>query len=670
MLKTKSLPIAFLEFTGLYLCLVAVFLIWGRMIVGGIYHGTSLPILNFLITHQGANSLDYYLHKCVMLLVAGYIIGAAALAAWVIPQKMSSMISAHYGRAVGLIFIGYGIYVLALFWTPEFFAQPVSQDDYIFRFVEGQRLAYGFLHHFSVPLYDPFINAGQLDFGIDQFWPALFFALFGWTGHPAVVFNIAILFAYVVPLVLAYFFARSMPLNPPGRVIFLLAIALQLTGGIDSREFYRSGCFGFVLSTYFALYLFSLLRRYLAENKIRSLAGATLWGGFALWVHPLTGMTFLALALPLLVTFWRQLTPQRIALLFAAAGIVIIFNLPWIAPFLRYAWMSPTFTAPNLQTWPGIFAYSLFKDRGFDFLCILFIVFVYRTIRTRSTFNLSIIISCLLLALIAFFGSQIGLAFAEPARYSIPLEVLITLSVAMIFQHEVARKNFVYIGALAMLFLALVSPPLRLRFGYSYAPAAGRIIDYVKHSMPQGGRLLVQESAGHPWFGSHFPVALPYFTGKEIIATTQYNVSIHYPHFIDNSMLGLPLASVGDSALQSYLRRSFVSHILVFSPEDRDAFNKRPWLRKTFSEGPFCIFEYGPGNTSRCFGSGAKARAAHVSLIITNAKSPSVVIGYHYYPFLKVTPPQVTIGPEMIADDPIPFIRAHNGSCEDFVIHQ
>jgi hypothetical protein len=671
MRKEKSLLAILVAYTGIYVCLSILFYFFGRPFIAGIYQGQSLPFLNILISHQSTHPLNYYFIKCIRLWVFAYFIGCAAITSFRQPQKLCARLSAHFSLFAALVFAAYGFYVLFLFWNPGFFTQPVTQDDYIHHYVFGLSEA-EYLRHFFTPWgYDPFQNAGWVNYGIDNFWGALFFVLLGWIHQTALIFNCAVVLAYILPLFLVFLTARVMQLDKTGQFVLLILSAFLLTGFAELRNFYRLGVYGFILSTYFALFIWSLVYRSIHGERPALFIWAVGVAGFACWIHPLTGLTILILVLPSLAGVRKQLTVRRCLFLGAGALVVVCANLPWMLPLLHQK-MFFKMATPLMQTGPGYFFYILRSDRGFDLLFILVLVFIFRTIRNKNLLYFEIIVSALIMAVMAFCGTQIGLSSAEPSRYLVPLGILIVFAAALIAGNELAERNLIYYGALALLSLVLITPPIPLRFGYPADSSADRLISFVKRSVPKTGRVLVQESLQYTYFdtSSHFVVALPVYTGREICANLGPSPGMLYPRFFENELFGRQLEIMPDTMLRSYLNLYAVSHVMVYSPEARQYFSASRLFRNVFSEKPFTVFEYLSRDTGRCFNCSAEVRSAQGKLFVSNAQGPSVVLKYHYFPFLKVKPAGLKIEPAMLMDDPVPFIRVDNGTVRDFIVQQ
>jgi hypothetical protein len=456
----------------------------------------------------------------------------------------------------------------------------------------------------------------------------------------------------------------------PDRILFLVVTALLIIGFHEMRAFMRAGVTGFVISTYFAMYLWSLVYRYIREKRTRLIVSATAWGIVAMWIHPLTAITFPFLAVPGLVFSWKRLTVRDGILLGAGVAIVAVANLPWILPYARNVSFMNHLEASFKQTWPGYFLYVLRMERAFDFLLVLFSVYAYRAIRDRTIEKIPVIVSAVLLAMVAFFGTQIGLGGTEPMRFILPLNVLLSFAAVNIAQKELAGKNWIYWGASFGLLLFLARPPDPLRVGFC-DQRAEHLLGYIEKSVPPNGRLLVQESIEHAYFDCHFTTALHLLTGREML----FNPGGHaaepqFPRFMDNEIFGRRLSAVSDSLLQAYCKLYSVTHVLVCNPAGRDFFRNIPEFKELFFTDPYAIFEYTAQETARCYGCLADVRPACGSLTVTNAQGPEVILKYHYHPMLKIKPESLKMEPVNIMEDPVPFIRVKNGTVRDFVIHQ
>lgn len=670
MSKKNSFLLVFSVWSLIILVSIGIVVVWGRDLFSAILNGTLFP---FIKQHHASGlpgSIDHYLVKSLWIISTLYALGISAILLLLSPQTLFRKLTSWYPVVVSIIFCVYAGYVLSQVCSPEFAKQPITMDDNILHFALGQESC-EFIKHWGTSWgYNFFANAGQFDRGIDNFVPMVLFLLLGWTGQAALIFNLSVLLSFFIPVLLAWFFARNMLAEKPARILFLLVTALLIIGFHEMRAFMRAGVTGFVISTYFALYLWSLIHRYVLEKRTGLIISATAWGTLAMWIHPLTVITFMLLVAPTLALSWKRFTGRDIIFICAGFAIVVAANLPWILPYHQNIAFMQHLEASFKQTWPGYFLYALRMERTFDFLLILFAVYVYRAIRSRHSEKIPVIASATLLAMVAFFGTQLGLGGTEPMRFILPLNVVLSFATVSIAEKELAGKNWIYWGAFFGLVLFLSRPPDPLRIGFGDARAE-KILSSIKETVPLNGRLLVQESIEHAYFDCHFTTALHVLTGREIL----FNPGGHaaepqFPRFIDNEIFGRCLSEISDSLLQAYCRLYAVTHVLVFSPAGRCYFRNNRLFKELFFTDPYSIFEYTAQESNRCQGCVADVRPSCGSLSVTNAQGPSVILKYHYHPMLKIEPASLILEPVKILDDPVPFIRVRNGTVRDFVIHQ
>jgi hypothetical protein len=639
----------------------------GFPLISKMYDGLASPFLNRLINHHFEYPVSHYYTRSIQVLMSAYVLMALTIVFLKIPLKVISFLKRKYVYVVLALFLCYSAILLFMLWDKDFFKQPISMDDYSIHFVEGQNELQSFKNFGTHWGYDISRNAGRINNGNDNFWSFLFFLTFEWINNPALVFNISVILSFLIPLVLCFLFSINMRFTKVQQILFLTINIVLLTGFKEIKNFLLSGCTGFILSSYFSLYLWSLFICYFDEKKTKFLIVATVIGCFALWVHPLTGLTSITLLFPLVLLSIKGIGKKELLALSLSLLCVLVSNLPWIIHLVSNGHLHESMTASYLQTKPDQLLISLKSNPSFLLLCILFCRYATITVIKRAWGDFRIVLSVLLLSLVAFLGSQIGLGYSEPARYIIPLTLVLSVCVIKLFENFF--RNPAYVILLSLIFLFTIKPVFRFRYGYGQC--GQDIVSFIKENVPKDTRILVQETIyGHPWFSAHFSNAIPYFSEVEVVANSGHAQELHFPRFIDNTMFGVSLSNVNDSVLFRYFDLYAISHVLIYEDLARDFFSKKKEFESVFRRGQFEILYYTKAKQGFCYNCSAEIKAQSGIITINRAAKSDIILKYHYYPLLKVVPDTIKIVPVKLFEDPVPFIRVVNANDGKITINQ
>jgi hypothetical protein len=237
-------------------------------------------------------------------------------------------------------------------------------------------------------------------------------------------------------------------------------------------------------------------------------------------------------------------------------------------------------------------------------------------------------------------------------------------------------KNILYIICLTVLFVPLITSPMRIRYSFDInAPrgAWGELLDFIKNDTAGNGRLLLQDSERiRPYGFTHFPGIIPHATSKEMAGGPGWVLykDFKFVSFIDDTVFGRkPLKKISDYRLKQYLELYNIRYILTYSNIAHEFFGKSNMFKHIFKAGAYNIYEYLESKGSYCYEGTADIRVDYDKIFVENASPGTIILKYHYIDTLRIRPDWLKIGPVRLMDDPIPFIKVENGTCTNFTIY-
>jgi hypothetical protein len=302
--------------------------------------------------------------------------------------------------------------------------------------------------------------------------------------------------------------------------------------------------------------------------------------------------------------------------------------------------------------------------------------------------------SFIFLFIISFFGSQLGLADIQPARFIIVLLVLAVFIISRMVEREreMDGKIFFFLCITALTIIS-INPQFRFGYnkvyilgisttkssqveftcGYSGYDEASDILDFIKLNTTRNTRIHVQDSViqgYHPYFNSHFTAFIPYATSREILAapSAQPPTSFAFSQFVDDNIFGKKLSQIPGDELKEYLELYNVKYILIFNESTGDYFDRNGFER-IFESGIYRIYEYPESSESFCYNCTAVVNAGYDRIFVENASTGTTILKYHYLETLKTRPDTMEIKPILLMDDPVPFIMVENGNNSEFLVY-
>jgi hypothetical protein len=646
-----------------FACLMAVgaYLAIGRQIIAEAYYHEGWPLITKMLT--SALPIEHYYTRAVQILGYIFFMGNLLILSWQYPERLRRLLSKQYRPAIATILGLYVILVIRGFCIPHLLNEPITSEDYSIHFANALAGSSLFLEHGVHFGFTPFHGAGCFTPGIDEFWSSLWLLLLGRLLGAVPAFNLSIFAAFLLPTICAWRAARNFGFSRATTVIWVLFSTLLLAGYTPIRAFFVFGAYGFILSVFLCLYCLSLAHRYINKPHPGRLIWLFCAGVFSLWLHPLSGLTFPVLFVPYAVAHLPRFTRTTAIHLFLAGVLALAANLPWIVPtavFMRQG--IKDVHQLNGQTHPDRILRQLADEPSLTLAFVLVAVcFIVRRRGLWRGMDSCLAISTAILAAVTFFGTQLGLSFTEPLRYTTPLCVLMTFWLAAASTRLLSLKNPVIFIPASLFVLSLVPIPPELVCGYTSYPAVTHVLNTLQQSK---GRVLLQD---HPFKAPYCPTRLaamiPWYTAREVTGTPFSDLPPRMPQFVGNRIFMQSLDSLSPDRMLAYLRLYGVRSIVTYSPLAKQVFDNLLFVKCIDSVGRFRIYGRTDGPEAD-----VSVAATYGQMEISNACSTVTVLNYHLLPGMKVIPSTLKLGPVWRLDDPDPFIKVDNGSCRRFVI--
>jgi hypothetical protein len=568
-----------------------------------------------------------------------------------------------------ILFFVYAGYLAFVFIRPQFFTDPIIQDDYALHYANAIET----VNHLTSKSigwgYSPQYCGGRLAFGINEFWFAAFILLLAPVFGAALSFNLSIIAGFFIPPISMYVMFKFFGFRQNSMITGLIFIMLGIIGMIPLRSFYYTGCFGFIIGTALCFLLLGITKRYVKSGSIVILFILCIVGSIAIVIHPLSAVVFLCLALPFVILQWQDLTLKTFILLIVAGLIATGLNLTWFIPHTQYLKVLEKGAVTGMQTHPFFFLEIIKENKAFAVLSILFSIqlfklYVHKQYKDAITWS----VSASLLSSIAFWGSQIGLNHFEPNRFIIPLIFLMMIVVASNIKIGFSRIKIVEPLLTVCFILMIIKPIPAYTIGFKKFPEVNKIVDALQKEKYDHGRVLFQDAYDHPWFDCHFAALIPVFTGRETTANTFRLSPPRYAQFVEDMLFGTTLDKIKEEELKENLCLFNISFILTYNDEARQFFNSCRLVTLDRNIENFTIYKVNNFEDNLCFNCSADISADNETIQIENARDSVTTLKYHYFKHLKVVPGSLTIAPVLLLNDPVPFIQIRNGAKHSFTI--
>jgi hypothetical protein len=651
------------------LCALVAYFALGRRAIVDIYYQRSLPVLNRLICHQDIHSAAYYQDRALVLLLCAFVLGIAGMALLRYFREVEALVSRRFRLIAILLYIPFSVYAAMTFIKPGFCSEPIANEDYAFHFTGSGEVVQHLLNRGTIWGYNPFLSAGKMSYGVDDVWSALVMLPFAWLHQPALLFNISVLIAFLLGPLLALGSVLLFKYERADALLFFVFAMLLDIGFLPIRGFYYTGGYGFPTANWLCLFLFGLTHHYIQNRSRVVLILLVILATLAVYIHPLSAVIFPLFFLPYAIANYRSFDLRIVASFAVSASVVLCASLVWVHRVLTP--QSFAMDYPGLQTSPSLILATLRGDRAFLLLNVAFIIsaILYGRQGNRAVVFAGAA-SYLSLLAIAFWGTQLRLGVTEPTRFIIPLGIFIAFFATPAIVRSFRSGKILLLVMILCLFLDLLRTPLQYQLGLP-DQTADAILNVLQRP-PKTGRLLIQEARlaeaqQHlPYFNSRCASLLAYKTSLETINDTWPFAK--FEEMIADRVFGRTLGDFSAELFQQYLDLYNVRYILLYRPQERELMAKFPFLHEQLRSGRYTIIENISKEPTAIYRGAGVVGASYDRIAVTNAASPETILKYHYAPGLRATPSSVKVEPVKLMDDPVPFIRVHNGTCTSFVV--
>ena len=485
-----------------------------------------------------------------------------------------------------------------------------------------------------------------------------------------------------------------------GAAAGLLVFRLGVAG-----MFHVAGMVTAGMVTWFGLYLFSLLYRFMKHQDLPSALLLIVFSPLGLLIHKTVVVILAVPVLVLLIQNVRKLKLTSYIVLAAAAAGTLALNWFWLKPTFQFFKYKTFLTeAPFwqnrdlLRPLKDYFTLSMYantvelSDRwwiGLSHTAMLWVLLIggmaglvlWRR-NGRGDLALPVAVTAAFFFVFGYFGAFVQL-FAEvnPTRYLpvMNLLLLIPATTAMLHVYRgigsriTANGLFlaVALGVCMVSFFHLqrFDKLLQLRTGEPETREVTQLINELR-AMPPQGRVLLEDSGvmdhegpGQVYAMSHIPALFPQKTGKAFIGGPYPYVFVkhHWTDFHDGKIFGRNMDDVPFRRMKKYMALYDITRIVCWSSRARDYFNAYPdYFRPEKNVGYFQIYTVARKPDSFLRGSGT-ARATYNRIELTDVKPEGgeIIIKYHWLDSLRTDPP-LKISSVRFMDDPIGFIRIQN----------
>lgn len=508
----------------------------------------------------------------------------------------------------------------------------------------------------------------MISFCVDALWPALFILLFEGILGAAFAFNLSILSSLLVPVLLIWLTSINFGINNQKRTLLLILNMLAITGIPPLFQFYSFGCNGFVLASYIAMYVLSLVYHSTYNTSMWRFFLLILSGLFLAILHPLGALTFILIFIPFPLVYKKQISKK--ILLWWLSGLLIVLSVSstWLIPYFTVYPGKDNLIRAYMQTSPTLLFTTLLENKPFSILLFLSAVSGY-TIFTKQEQNKNgfsrlklFITGAFFLSVVAFFGTQAGLADSQPQRFIIPLVIMLTLIISTATRHTHSTKM---IRVVSLLALIIIVEPGSQRYIYrsDYPDDLQKIISFLSASN-DNRRILIQDSDTHPYTYTHISAWLPHGTSMETTAHPYTGLKPKFTQFRADTLFDQPLDQLRTADLKSYFELYNIGWIIVYSQSARAYFDSIPEIEPLIVSPTANLYGTQVKN-SLCYKGSADIDATYNQFIVNNCISDTLILKYHYFKYLKVFPNSVLIDGVYLQNDPVPFIRLINvnGTC-------
>ena len=484
--------------------------------------------------------------------------------------------------------------------------------------------------------------------------------------------------------------------EPPVRIVPSLAAFLGTAYWWNSlpREMFFYGVVGFPPAAYLSLLAVSLFYRILNSERLLTVT-RVLWLVVAVAILPLHFQTVLILAPPMVALLMTQREfLHRRGLLWVGAAIVatVLANLVWLLPAITHradevsstiVAQLPLFSSSDPLTFVKDYfsqsGYWTFRPSAWEkglrwLLLILGGMGIFRLTRDgRRDLGVMLSVAVGTLFLVTYFGSFIpSLRGWQPLRFKVPFDLYLVLAASFLIStwkssqpyglSRIAVPIVLICGGMAFfinLFATEAQNSMTLRTEIS--PEIREVVDWIRDEAPEDGRVLFEESGDETGFvydGMYLSSFIPYWTRRQLIGgpINLYNDRHHFAEFHSGILFKRDIATFTDNELRSYFLTYNIGSVVAFHPRSIQRLLSVPGLVSPDRRiGAIHLMKVNQPLTWFLKGKG-DIQAGFNRIRLSNIAGDELLLKYHWTEGLVSDPP-VSIAPEKLLDDPIPFIK-------------
>jgi hypothetical protein len=386
-----------------------------------------------------------------------------------IPPEISSTTSA--GSRWSLVVVALVHLAGCLYYFPPtdlLSGEPIFTGDYAFRFLDSEHMV-------------PRLRAGA-SFGYSTRAAAGYpTGLAGWLNHKPfmlllaavpdashpIVFNLAVLFALWAPPLLVYATARRFGLDRDTSSVAYGLFLFAWYGSTLFRFFWGGGSVLFVDAALLAMWAIAL-----AHERWRTAGGVPLLAATVAatvpWIHPLgSGVLMIGFAAVWLFPASGQ---QRLADLVRLTVAVVLANAPWLFIALRQSHLRGELWYPVYLGGIENLVFDLVKgpfhlaaaNEEAAVLAPLLAAAITAGARLETSARRLLLFTAVVSAIVAYFGTALGLRLLQPYRFGIPLAAVLAILAAPLFADVLRGRGSPARFALAFVLLAVLADRVRV----------------------------------------------------------------------------------------------------------------------------------------------------------------------------------------------------------------
>ncbi|OGL42491.1 MAG: hypothetical protein A2042_09300 [Candidatus Schekmanbacteria bacterium GWA2_38_11] len=614
-----------------------------------------------------------------------------------------------------LIFLSHLLGVIGFLSNCDFLSHTtLLNDDYSIHFSHIDPVKRFFSDSGKLWGYSPFFMAGypkSTIFDADAKSSEVLALLFSFIDS-AIVYKVYILFMFLAAPLLYLLTSKNLGLSRD-KLVIAFALGAAYWWNSPAIRFNLAGQFAFIFVSYLGILIFSFFYRFLKEGKPLYMLLSMIIGAFALCVHILAPINIAVPCLILYGVYARRITIRSHIYILASLVLILLFNSPWIIPFIKYYPMNNLteikwfFGEKN----PLFFLGSFFPGGNIArylrlaiLICAIGGFIKWR--REKNDLLLPVVGGGIILFIFSYFGSYLRMEFLQnPWRYEFILNLFLLIPasdfLARVFEKtgEVNIRGRI-IPLIAGIFLLVTIFPKNLAHAAkmlsipsgkdkilvydrlnelkegrdplsyeaipsSYMPdGANELIEWINQNTSRDGRILIEDScwqSGHAYWGSHLPCILPLYAEREYIGgpLPQFFMKHHFAEFHDAELFEKPIKEITPEKLKEYFDLYNIKWIICFISNSREYFDNLPGMVSMITKiDKFYIYAVKREPNFFVKGKG-EISSGYNHLYLKNLSKGDVIIKYHWLDTLK-TKPERKVEKVDAMDDPIGFIKIHN----------